>query len=84
MERLDPDQRYVSRRQELSSVAAETSIDDFRRYDISGGKAMRLAARCSASYSSSNNVISQLACRAPVADGEIALDGRVVCGARIS
>ena len=60
------------------SVAADTSIDDFRRYDISGGKAMRLAARCSASYSSSNNVISQLACRAPVADGEIALDGRVV------
>ena len=58
-------------------VNTEGSIEDFRRYDISGDPALRLAARCSARYSTTDHVFSALACRAPVGDGEIALHGSV-------
>jgi len=57
------------------TISTEGSIDDFRRYDISGDQALRLAARCSSHYSSTDHVFSGLACRAPVGDGEIALGG---------
>jgi hypothetical protein len=59
------------------TVATDASIQDFRRYDIASNKALRLAASCSGHYSSSNHVISRLACRAPVGDGGIAVNGRV-------
>ena len=55
-------------------VNTEGSIEDFRRYDISGDPALRLAARCSGHYSTADHVFSALACRAPVGDGEIALE----------
>jgi hypothetical protein len=58
-------------------AAADASIQNFRRYDIAGGKAMRLAASCSGHYSTSDHVISQLSCRAPVGDGGIAVNGHV-------
>ena len=58
-------------------VNTNVSIEDFRRYDISGDPALRLAARCSARYSTTDHVFSALACRAPVGDGEIALNGSV-------
>ena len=58
-------------------VNTEGSIEDFRRYDISGDPALRLAARCSSHYSTADHVFSALACRAPVGDGEIALNGSV-------
>jgi hypothetical protein len=59
------------------TVETEGSIEDFRRYDISGDQALRLAARCSGHYSSANHVLSELACRAPVGDGGIALNGSI-------
>ena len=59
------------------TVDTEGSIEDFRRYDISGDPALRLAARCSGHYSTTDHVFSALACRAPVGDGEIALNGSV-------
>lgn len=58
-------------------VNTQGSIEDFRRYDISGDPALRLAARCSGRYSTADHVFSALACHAPVGDGEIALDGSV-------
>ena len=62
----------------------EGSIDDFRRYDISGDQALRLAGRCRVHYSSSDHVLSALACSAPVGDGGIALHGSIapMAGAR--
>ena len=57
------------------SLALDASIQDFRRYDIAGDKALRLAGHCSARYSSSDHVISRLACRAPVGVGGIAVNG---------
>ena len=58
-------------------VSADGSIEDFRRYDISGDPALRLAASCSGRYSTTDHVLSALACRAPVGQGEIALNGSV-------
>jgi AsmA family/AsmA-like C-terminal region len=59
------------------AVETEGSIEDFRRYDISGDPALRLAARCSGHYSSTDHVLSTLACRAPVGDGDITLNGSI-------
>ncbi len=62
-----------------SDLAVDTqgSIEGFHRYDISGDQALRLAARCTSHYSSTDHVFSGLACRAPVGDGEIAVNGSI-------
>ena len=59
---------------------ADTSIQDFRRYDIAGGKALRLAARCGGHYSSTDHVLSRISCRVPVGDGTIGVNGRLAAG----
>ncbi len=59
------------------TVATDASIQDFRRYDIASNKALRLAASCGGHYSSTDHVVSRLACRAPVGEGGIAVNGRV-------
>ncbi|MGO9128043.1 MAG: AsmA family protein [Terriglobales bacterium] len=59
-------------------ITAGASAEDFRRYDIPGGGAMRLAVQCTAQYSSTDNTLSDGACTAPVAEGLIALTGSVM------
>jgi hypothetical protein len=59
------------------TLDSEGLIEGFRRYDISGERALRLAARCSSHYSSTDHLFSGLACRAPVGDGVIALNGSI-------
>lgn len=58
-------------------VTADAAADDFRRYDIMGGNTIRLAARCTAQYSSIDNSLSGGDCTAPVAGGSINLTGRM-------
>jgi hypothetical protein len=58
-------------------IGTAASITDFRRYDIPGGSALRLAAQCNAHYSTADQVLSKLACRAPVGDGVVTVDGAV-------
>ncbi len=58
-------------------VDAEASIQDFRRYDIAGDNALRLAARCGGHYSSTDHVLSELDCHAPVGQGAIAVNGSI-------
>jgi len=67
------------------SVESNASVQDFRRYDIVGGGALRLAAQCSSHYSSVDHTLSSVACRAPVGDGAITVDGSIagLAGARI-
>ncbi|PYX16270.1 MAG: hypothetical protein DMG84_08280 [Acidobacteria bacterium] len=62
----------------------DTSVQDFRRYDILGGGALRLAAQCSSHYSSVDHSLSNLACHTPVGDGTLSVNGAVagVFGAR--
>jgi hypothetical protein len=58
-------------------VNSDATIQDFRRYDIASDQPLRLAARCSAHYSSSDHTFSMLDCRAPVGDGEMAVNGKI-------
>lgn len=59
-------------------IAATTSIDDFRRYDIVTQKSLRLATTCQARYSSIARAISDLVCRAPIGQGLLSVKGRVL------
>jgi AsmA family/AsmA-like C-terminal region len=57
-------------------VDAQSSIQDFHRYDISAN-ALRLRGHCSGRYRSTVQTISQLACHAPVGGGAINIVGSV-------
>lgn len=59
------------------AIAATASVQDFRRYDIFGGGDLRLAAQCSGHYSSLDHALSRVACRAPVGDGTITVEGNI-------
>jgi hypothetical protein len=56
-------------------ISASSSVDDFRRYDLTSGKALRMSARCDAEYSSISHEFRQVMCNAPVGDGLITLTG---------
>ncbi len=56
-------------------VTADTSIQDFHRYDILSGDGLRLTAHCDGSYSSAEGVVHAILCTAPVSDGLITLRG---------
>jgi AsmA-like C-terminal region/AsmA family len=58
-------------------ISSDASLQDFRRYDITSGTALRLAAHCDAEYSSLNHAFHQLLCSAPVGSGLITLKGNV-------
>jgi uncharacterized protein involved in outer membrane biogenesis len=66
-------------------LRTDASIQDFRRYDILSGDALRLAAQCSGHYSTVDRALSQLSCRAPVVNGSISVKGMIAGspGARI-
>lgn len=56
-------------------VTGDSSIQDFRRYDITNIDALRLAAHCEAQYSSDDRMFSEILCHAPVVGGLISLQG---------
>ena len=56
-------------------ITSNSSIQDFRRYDIAAGQALRLAAHCEADYSSLDHVFHELLCSSPVGGGSITLRG---------
>ena len=56
-------------------TSSNASIEDFRRYDITNGKSLRLAATCDAEYSSLTHEFHEMLCSAPVAQGMITLTG---------
>ncbi len=58
-------------------ISASTSVDDFRRYDITSGQALRLAMHCEGEYSSETTDFRQVTCDAPVGDGLITLSGNM-------
>lgn len=58
-------------------ITTNASVQDFRRYDISGGDALQLTAHCSSHYSTVNRILSEIACQAPVGQGSVTLDGAV-------
>jgi AsmA family/AsmA-like C-terminal region len=58
-------------------ISSDASIQDFRRYDISTGQALRLAAHCNGKYSSADRIFHEVLCDAPGGDGQITLKGEV-------
>jgi AsmA protein len=58
-------------------TSGSASIEDFRRYDITSGKSLRLAATCDAEYSSLTHDFHEILCSGPVAQGLITLTGDV-------
>ena len=58
-------------------MQTSVSIEDFRRYDIVVGDALRLAAQCSGRYNSIKFQVTDLICLSSVGDGSLQLTGRV-------
>jgi uncharacterized protein involved in outer membrane biogenesis len=58
-------------------MTSNASIQDFRRYDITSGAAMLIAAHCDGRYSSLNHRFQLLVCNAPVGAGLIMLKGEM-------
>jgi uncharacterized protein involved in outer membrane biogenesis len=58
-------------------VSSDLSIQDFRRFDILSGDALRLSAQCTANYDAMAQVVMDLACNAPVGSGAVALAGSI-------
>jgi hypothetical protein len=56
-------------------IASSGSVQDFRRYDITSGRALRLAGHCDGEYSSVDQEFHGLLCSAPVGSGLITLKG---------
>jgi hypothetical protein len=56
-------------------IASDASIQDFRRYDIATGDALRLVAHCDGRYSSVEHAFHEVLCSAPVGNGLITLKG---------
>ena len=56
-------------------ISSDTGIDDFRRYDITSGDPLRLAAHCDGQYSSVDRAFHEILCNAPVNGGYIGLKG---------
>ena len=54
-------------------------VDDFRRYDIALGEALRLSVHCTGTYSSPNDSVGDIQCQTPVRPGT-ADAARQYCG----
>ena len=59
------------------NINTDFSVQDFRRYDVSGGNSLRLAGHCAAHYSSIDHSISDLNCRAPIGSGLVNIRGNI-------
>jgi hypothetical protein len=60
------------------AVRADARVQDFRRYDIVIPGSLQLRAGCNARFSSIDQSWSNVACRAPVQDGLLTVNGNAV------
>ena len=56
-------------------ISGDASVEDFRRYDITSGQALRLAAHCDGEYSTVSHEFHGVMCNAPVGNGMITFTG---------
>jgi len=56
-------------------ITSTASVNDFRRYDISAGQALRLAGSCNGEYSSLTHEFREVNCSAPIGKGLLTLTG---------
>lgn len=57
------------------AVVLDAQVDDFRRYDIALGEALRLAVHCTGTYSSPDDSLSDAVCEAPIKPGSLRVSG---------
>jgi hypothetical protein len=60
------------------AVTLDASADDFRRFDIVLGEALRLSVHCNATYSSIDDSARGIQCQSPVKAGTLQLRGDVI------
>ena len=58
-----------------ASVVLDASVDDFRRYDIALGQALRLSIHCTGTYSSIDDSVRAIQCQSPVRPGMLLVRG---------
>jgi hypothetical protein len=56
-------------------VTADAEVNDFRRYDIATGEALRLRTHCTGTFSSTNDALFDVRCESPVGPGILRLRG---------
>jgi len=56
-------------------VTLDARVDDFRRYDIAVGEALRLLVHCTGIYSSPDDALHDLQCQSPVGAGVLEVRG---------
>ncbi len=57
------------------NVTLDAQVDDFRRYDISSGEALRLRTHCTGIYSSPADALSDVQCESPIGNGVLHVRG---------
>jgi AsmA family/AsmA-like C-terminal region len=68
-------QAILSGKPSALKVAADTSVQNFHRYDIASSEGLRLMTHCDATYGSIEGMIRNIVCSSPVGDGFITLRG---------
>jgi hypothetical protein len=58
-------------------ISSTATVDDFRRFDITSGKALRLTARCEGEYRAERYGFQDVKCSAPIGEGGLTLTGDV-------
>jgi AsmA family/AsmA-like C-terminal region len=56
-------------------VTLDAQVDDFRRYDIALGEALRLRVHCTGTYSSNGDSLYDVRCESPVGPGVVTVRG---------
>src|SRR5271166_4127559 len=56
-------------------IALDAQVDDFRRYDISLGEALRMRVHCTGTYSSPDDALQDVQCESPVGAGVLRVRG---------
>ncbi len=56
-------------------ITLDAQVDDFRRYDIALGEAMRLRVHCTGTYSSNGDSLYDVRCESPVGQGVVKVRG---------
>lgn len=65
----------ISGTPEALQIKSQTSVEDFRRYDIVGTESVRLATVCSGEYNAMTSALADLLCDSPVGGGTLRLSG---------
>ena len=60
---------------EALGITLDAQVDDFRRYDIALGEALRLRMHCTGTYSSPDDALHDLQCESPVGQGILRVRG---------